>query len=336
MGDGSLVETTRAQLRADVEDGTQQAARRAKVPPLEQGELDHLEDIFCSNARFTGVDLGDEVIMSYDGSGNADLGSRMTEMLAYQTHQGADMLELWHIDYSYKAIKTILSFEAHEMKMSQLNLTIPMQYGAMPDLGRYSKPDGPIPNWSELMPLGRIEEAREAQLEAGEMATHDMLFVADGMVEAGTDGLDFDTAGAAGDGDFLATLNAVEKIRAKYPYVGIEVGMASEFVLGMHGELEFHGTRLAGLWPEAQMRLAAEAGVSVFGPAINVNTGKSVAWNTARAVTIAKPCADAATVPVHMNVGMGVGGVPMHPVTPVDAVSRASRACVDLLRLDGL
>jgi len=39
---------------------------------------------------------------------------------------------------------------------------------------------------------------------------------------------------------------------------------------------------------------------------------------------------------VHMNVGMGVGGVPMHAVTPVDAVSRASRACVDILRLDGL
>jgi len=336
MGDGSLVETTRAQLRADIEDGTRQAARRAKVPPLEQGELDHLEDIFCSNARFTGVDLGDEVIMSYDGSGNADLGSRMTEMLAYQTHQGADMLELWHIDYSYKAIKTILSFEAHEMKMSQLNLTIPMQYGAMPDLGRYSKPDGPIPNWSELMPLGRIEEARAAQLEAGEMATHDMLFVADGMVEAGTDGLDFDTAGAAGDGDFLATLNAVEKIRAKHPHVGIEVGMASEFVLGMHGELEYRGERLAGMWPHQQVKAVAAAGGTIFGPAVNVNTRKSVAWNVSRACTLVKRCCEEATIPVHMNVGMGVGGVPMTAYPPVDAVSRVSKALVDITRMDGL
>ncbi|HSL94584.1 MAG TPA: hypothetical protein VLA35_01515, partial [Thermoleophilia bacterium] len=81
LGDGSLVEMTRAELRADIEDGTQQAVRRAKVPPLEQGELDHLEEIFASNVRFTGVEMGDEVILSYDGSGNADLGSRMTEML---------------------------------------------------------------------------------------------------------------------------------------------------------------------------------------------------------------------------------------------------------------
>jgi hypothetical protein len=37
-----------------------------------------------------------------------------------------------------------------------------------------------------------------------------------------------------------------------------------------------------------------------------------------------------------MNVGMGVGGVPMAYYGPVDAVSRASRACVDILHLDGL
>jgi dimethylamine--corrinoid protein Co-methyltransferase len=206
----------------------------------------------------------------------------------------------------------------------------------MPDLGLYTRPDGPVPNWSALLPEGRIDEAREAQREAVELAVDDIVHVAESMYAAGADGINLDTAGAAGDADFLASLLAVERLRARFPHWGIQIGMASEFVLGMHGELEFHGTRLAGLWPEAQMRLAAEAGVSVFGPAINVNTGKSVAWNTARAVTIVKPCADAATVPVHMNVGMGVGGVPMHPVTPVDAVSRASRACVDLLRLDGL
>ena len=49
-----------------------------------------------------------------------------------------------------------------------------------------------------------------------------------------------------------------------------------------------------------------------------------------------KPCTDAAEIPIHLNGGMGVGGVPMHALPPVDAVSRASRACVDLLRLDGL
>ena len=75
-----------------------------------------------------------------------------------------------------------------------------------------------------------------------------MVQVADAMWEAGADGIDFDTAGAAGDGDFLATLMAVERI-ARHPDMGIEVGMAGEFVLGVHGQLEYDGVRLAGLWP---------------------------------------------------------------------------------------
>jgi len=107
-------------------------------------------------------------------------------------------------------------------------------------------------------------------------------------------------------------------------------------VLGMHGELEYDGVRLAGLWPREQMKLAAKAGVTIFGPAINVNTGKSVAWNVARTIAIVKQCCEEATVPVHLNGGMGVGGVPMHILPPGDAVSRASRAAVDILRLDGL
>ena len=67
------------------------------------------------------------------------------------------------------------------------------------------------------MPLGRIAEAREAQEEAIGHAVADMVFVADGMWAAGADGLDFDTAGAAGDGDFLAALTAIETIRAGIP-----------------------------------------------------------------------------------------------------------------------
>ena len=34
--------------------------------------------------------------------------------------------------------------------------------------------------------------------------------------------------------------------------------------------------------------------------------------------------------------GMGVGGVPMTPHPPVDIVSRASKAMVEICRLDGL
>ena len=336
MGDGSLVRMTRAEIEADVNAGVEAGTKRAKVEPLGDDEIAHLVDIFASRARFSAVDLGDEVILTSDGVGSQDTGSRITDLQNYEQTVCTDTVELYHHDYSFKPIKPVLPFEQETMRQAQLLLTIPCAYGAMPDLGRYTVPDGPIPNWSQLLPLGRIAEARAAQEEAVEAAAEDILYVAEGMYEAGADGINLDTAGAAGDADFLAALRAIERIRARYPEWSIQIGMASEFVLGMHGELEYEGVRLAGLWPADQMRLAAKAGVSIFGPAINVNTGRTVAWNVARTCTIVKPCTDAATVPIHLNGGMGVGGVPMHALPPVDAVSRASRACVDLLRLDGL
>jgi len=336
MGDGSLVEMTRSEIEADLEAGTQLAAAKAKVPELTQDELDHLLEIYASPARFTAVDIGDEVVLSNDGTGTKHIGNRVQDLQSYETLLGIDMPELWQADYSYKAVKTNVAHEGQSMKIAQALLTNPVQYGAMPDLGRYSMPDGPIPNWSELLPMGRIQEARDAQVAAIDHAVGDMVFVADGMWEAGADGMDFDTAGAAGDGDFLATLTAVETIKARYPDIGIELGMASEYVLGMHGELTYKGRRLAGMWPKAQLEVAQEAGATMFGPAVNVNTTKSIAWNVARACTIIQPCMEVAEIPVHPNVGMGVGGVPMSPYPPTDAVSRVSRALVDILKCDGL
>lgn len=336
MGDGSLARMTPAEIEADLWDGVEAAARRGKVPPLEASEVSHLLDIFASKARFTAVDIGDEVPLSYDGCGSQELGTRVHDLHYYEQWLCADSVELYHHDYSFKAVKTVLPLEQAVMRQAQYLLTAPCGYGAMPDLGRYTAPDGPVPNWSELLPLGRFDEARAAQEEAVELAVHDIVFAADALVEAGADFIDLDTAGAAGDADFLAALRAVERIRAAHPDLGIQIGMAGEFVLGMHGELEYDGVRLAGLWPEGQMRVAAKAGVTIFGPAINVDTGRSVAWNVARTLTIAKPCCESSTVPVHLNGGMGVGGVPMHILPPGDATSRASRAAVDILRLDGL
>jgi dimethylamine---corrinoid protein Co-methyltransferase len=336
MGDGSLVELSPDDLRRELEEGTAAAATRAKVPPLAADELAHLHDIFASNSRFTGVDLGDEVVLSIDGSGNVDSGSMLDGLVQWQNHLGADIVEAWHLDYSFKAVKTVLSFETQVMRQAQLSLVVPAQYGAMPDLGRYSTPDGPCPNWSELLPLARIDEARAAQEEAVEHAVKDIVFVAEAMWEAGADAIDLDTAGAAGDADFLAALRAAEIIRERCPGMGIELGMAGEFVLGMHGELAYRGRRLAGMKPAEQMAVAAEAGATIFGPAVTVNTGRTVAWNTARAITLVKPCVEQATIPVHMNVGLGVGGTPMAMYCPVDATARVSRALVDILRLDGL
>ena len=314
MGDGSCVERTQDELRADIEDGVRQGAKRAKAPPLTADEVDHLLEIFASEARMTGVPLGDEVVLSCDGS----TGLRLSKFdsLAEAERVGGDLCELQQDDYSYKAVKTAVAGEQRRMQEAQYRLTIPVQYGAQADLGRYSAPDGPVPNWSQLMPQGRIAEARAAQEEAAREAERDMYRVASALWEAGADGVDFDTSGAAGDADLLAVLNTVRRLRADFPDLGIEVGMASEFVLGMHGELEFDGVRLAGLWPQDQLRLLQDAGATVFGPAVNVNTGQTVAWNVARALTIIKPCMAGASIPVHVNVGMGVGGVPMHPYPP--------------------
>ena len=301
-----------------------------------QDELDHLLDIFTSPAKFSSVDYGDEVVLSFDGSGNADIGAPILEQVVYQNHHGADMIELWHHDYSYKAVRTVLSFQTQMLKDAQQQTVIPLNYGAMPDLGRYSQPDGPAPNWSELMPLGRIDEARAAQLEAVEHLEKDMWCVVEAMVAAGVDGIDFDTAGASGDADLLATLRTVRRLRDTWPDIGVEIGQAAELVLGMHGQLEYDGVRLAGQWPLGQLRACTAAGATIFGPAVNVNTTKSLPWNTARTCALIKPVTAEATIPVHVNAGMGVGGVAMTPYPPADATSRASRALVDICKIDGL
>jgi dimethylamine---corrinoid protein Co-methyltransferase len=336
MGDGALVDLTRSELRAELEAGTRAAGDRFKVAPLTTGELDHLLEIFSSPLRFMSVALGDEVVLSQDGTWEPQQGGRVEAL--YQTEQliCQDTVELCHMDYSFKAVKTLVPIEQQAMREAQQRLTIPVHYGAQPDLGRYSRPDGPTGNWSELLPQMRIDEARAAQEEAVELAVADMVHVAEALWEAGADGINFDTSGAAGDADFLAALRAVEALRRRHPDMGIMVGMAGEVVLGTHGLLEHGGVRLAGLKPEGQLRVVQRAGATVFGPAVNVNTGRTVAWNVARALTCVKPCMAVAEIPVHMNVGMGVGGVPMSAFPPVDAVSRVSRACVDILRLDGL
>jgi dimethylamine---corrinoid protein Co-methyltransferase len=336
MGDGSFAEMTRGELRADIEDATQLAARKAKTEPLTQDEQDHLLDIYASTASFTAVDIGDQVVLSCDGGGSKMTGTDILDLLESEQRLGQDILELWHIEYSYKAIKTILPHQQQMMQNAQLMLTAPVQYGAQPNLAFYSRPDGPCDNWFELLPQGDIPGARAAIEEAMDHATKDFVYVGEGMLDAGADGMDFDTTGGAGDGDFLSTLRAVRHLRDKYPEAGIEVGMAGEFVIGVHGELEWDGRRLAGLWPKGQLEVCQDAGVTLFGPAVNINTGKSCAWNTAYSLTAIKPCMDVARIPVHPNVGQGVCGVPVNGYPGEDASSRAAKAHVEVLRCDGL
>jgi dimethylamine--corrinoid protein Co-methyltransferase len=341
MGDGFRVELSEAEVRKDLEKGTLDAAERAKVPPLTEDELQYLFEIHACPDRIVGVERGKEVCLTYDSAttkikrANVPV-SKTQSLQIFERALGADTLELAHIDYSFKPVKPIVVFEKPIMEQILLITIPPLFYGAMPNLGLYSQPDGPCPNPMALMPQGKIAEAQASYEESVELAVKDMVYVGSEMYETGADGINFDTTAAAGDAEFLAALRAAEILKKKYPEMGIEMGMASEFILGLHGELTYDGVRLAGLYPQDQVKLAAKAGVTIFGPAINIVTNKSLPFNLARSVTYTKACANASEIPIHADLGMGVGGVPFTITPPVDALSRASKAHVEICRLDGL
>lgn len=341
MGDGSPIEVTEKEIMADLVEGSEDAADRGKIPPLSQDEYDYLMDIFCSPYRFVSVKPGNEIILSYD-AGTLKIRrvgvhvDRIQALQIYEKIMGADTMELAHVDYSYKPVKPIAGFEQPILEQALLTTHIPLFYGAQPNLGLYSQPDGPFPNPSELMPLGKIKEAQESYEAAVEDLVKDIVFAGSLMYESGADGINLDTSGAAGDADFLAALLATEQLRAKYPDICIELGMAGEFVLGMHSQLTYKGKRLAGMYPHQQVKIAEEAGATIFGPVSNTNTSKSAAWNLARSITFMKACGELAEIPIHPNMGMGVGGVTVNDHPPADIVSRSSAAMTEICRLDGL
>ncbi len=341
LGDGSMVDLDLEEIKEDLLAGTEDAAERGEIEPLNEGELAKLLEIISRPGKMVGVEKGNEIIMTGDSPsiGSVPRGFSVNRLQMLQTYErvcGMDTAESGFIDYSYKAIKTVASEERSWVEQASHLLTIPLFYGAMPDLGRYSRPDGPVPNWAELMPQGKIEEAREAQEEAVEFCVEDLVYVASEMYEGGAQGIDFDTTGAAGDADFYAALKATEILKQKYPEICIEMGMAGEFVLGMHGALSYDGVRLAGLYPHQQVKLAEKAGATIFGPVVNNISNESFAFNLARAVTFCKACSEASSIPVHPNVGLGVGGVTTVEVLPVDVVSRVSVAMAEVGKADGL
>jgi dimethylamine--corrinoid protein Co-methyltransferase len=118
--------------------------------------------------------------------------------------------------------------------------------------------------------------------------------------------------------------------------MSIEMGMAAEFVMGMHGQITFNGQRLAGMYPHEQLKIAEAAGVDIFGPVVNNNSTKSFPWNISKVVTFVKHTSTVSNIPIHPNVGVGVCGVPMCPVPPVDCVSRVAKALVQIGKADGL
>ncbi len=341
MGDGTFVQMSRAEIREEIESGVAQAVKNCKCPPLTGDDIEKLMEIICEARKFVSVERGNELVLTYDSQPLkfTRLGLPIARPQILQTYERvlmADTLEMAYVHYSFKPLKTILPEEQYITAEALLGTTLPLLYGAMPNMPMYTKPDGPAENAAELMPKGKIREAQEAQMETAEMLIGDIGLLGAAMFEAGADGIDFDTTAAGGDAEFYAVLRGVENLKAKYPKIQIEVGMAGEFILGFHGEITYHGERLAGMYPHRQAEMVARAGGDVFGAVVNTNTKKSFPWNLARSVTMCKYCGEISPIPVHANVGMGVGGVPMQITPPIDAVSRASTAMAEIAKMDGL
>ncbi len=346
-GDGRFIAMTADEIRRDLIEGAADAADRGHIPTLDDNEIDRLVDLFVDQAGVVGVQMGNQVISTQDGGDhriNADAGScglalaigRIQELQLHERAFGQDTIELGHIDYSYKVVKPIVAQEQAYVENALVATTHPLMYGAMTNLGLYFAPDGPYGNPADLLPAGRIKEALAAQEEAAVHAQRDVVFVGTRLADSGLDIMNLDTSGASGDADFMAALKAAEELKSKVPHLAIEMGMASEFVLGMHGSVTYKGERLAGMYPNDQVRMAEAAGVDVFGPVVNTNTRRSMPWNLARAVCFVKACVETSNIPVHANVGMGVGGIPVLDTPSLDAVSRASVAMVEIARVDGL
>lgn len=347
MGDGELVKMSAEEIREDIQAATGDAARRAEIPELTAEEMDQLFEIIAEPGRAVSVNPGQEVIVTddgcsmsfYSGQDGGGVGvsmSRLQAILTYERALAADTTSMGHSDYSFKPVKPIINFEMNEYYTASMMTTAPFLYGAQPNMGLYFQPDGPHENPAELLPRGKIKEAQEVQVTAAKQLREDLVFVGKKLNSIGCEGLNFDTGGSAGDADFWAALQAVSDLKKAAPNMPVIMGGSGEFVLGMHGEVEFNGRRLAGMYPHQQAKMAEVAGASIYGVAIGTSTNQSVAWNIARAVTFAKKAVASVNIPVHVNVGMGVGGVPMMEAPPIDSVTRASKSLVQIGKADGL
>lgn len=341
MGDGSVVYMTEAEIRADMQEGMADAVKRGKIDPLPEEDFEYLYQIITMPGGVVGVEPGKEIVLTNDSGGyKINVKSQLPlpkemETLIYERCLGCDSVDVGNTDYNYKTAKGVAKREAGALKQALNVTTMPLFYGAMPDMGFYTQPDGPVGNWATLLPEGKIKEAMEAQEQAIPLSVKDITFVADQVYDVGADAINLDTCGASGDADFLAALQACEAITKKHPDMGVEIGMAGEFVLGMHGRLKYNGKRLAGLYPHDQVKLAEAAGASIFGLVVNTNCNKSFPWNMARVITFVKACTAVANIPVHADVGMGVCGIPMVENMPQDVVSRADKALVEIGKVDG-
>jgi dimethylamine--corrinoid protein Co-methyltransferase len=336
---------TKEQIRDDVEDGAKEAAEKAHISGLSSSDKQEITETMTQPTLTVGLEPGREVVLTTDGSymkygGIARYaGVPMSREQALWTSErvlGFDTMDLGTTDYSIKPVKSIIADEAVELENCQQLSIVPLLYGAMPNLGIYYQSlGGKWPSPVDLLKQGKLADAKKTQEDAAHDLSTDISYVARIMHQAGADGINLDTTGAAGDAEFYATLQGVERI-IKETGMDVEVGMSGEMIQGMHMELSYKGKRLAGLWPHEQGKLVAEAGASIFGPTVTTRLGKSFPWNVGYSATLVKKCVEEVPLPIHVNMGMGVCGIPMVETVPIECASRAARVMISVANVDGI
>ena len=347
MGDGRRVEMTKEELRKDIEDGANKAAKKAKVPDLTDDEKEHLLDIFLAPERIVSVKPEDLIVMSTDVAPDTILMNyseyggvgvptdTVTANLVAERVTGLDCVMNAFRGGNSKGSNVSAVQIQQETEALLMNTINPMFYVTMPNFGAYYKPDGPFENCGDLMAAGKIDEGKKTYEDIIPSSVRDITFLAENAASVGADAINIDTSAAAGDAEFLAVLKATEKIKENTK-MGVAINMANHFVMGMHGEVEYDGKVLGSMMPHDQVLITEKAGADICGPVVNTNTKKSVAWNVARTVAIMKEASKVSNIPVHPNLGMGVCGAPMSEIPAIDAVSRAAKALVEIGRADGL
>lgn len=348
MGDGRRVRLTKEQIMTDILEGMADGADAARVPELSQDEMDRIYEIVVDPNKTCSIEAGREVCLSKDagaikfnqdngGSGNAiPCMGRLEGLLVYERCLTFDSMELAWMDYSIKPVKAVINCETSNYEQMAMMTTLPLVMGAMPNMGLYYAPDGPHKNPADLMREFKMEESMASSEAAAEQLTQDIGYVCQEIDKVGCEGFNFDTVASAGDAEFVATLKGIENYRKSNPNAYIECGMSAENVLGIHGGMMYDGKIVAGMYPHEQVKLVEKAGANIFGSVVNTNTSKSFAWNAARSAVITKACVEAAKIPVHANMGMGVGGIPMCELPPTDITGRAAKILIEIANIDGI
>ena len=127
LGDGEGIWMTKEELREDVMAGMTDAVTKGKTQPLTNEDIERLIDILIMPEKNVSVERGNEGIVTFD-AGTLKLpvraGIPMDRMTTLMTHERilcSDTMELCNTDYSYKALKNIVSEEAMTMELAQKN-----------------------------------------------------------------------------------------------------------------------------------------------------------------------------------------------------------------------